>query len=113
MVAVPSDGTAYSHDIHSMICVAFGNPMPQISWSKSGTGTINPQNMPTVNVNNTSVMTADGTQFFVSILSFCALRLSDAGTYSCTVQSAANDQYSFLNGMQSASFSLSVSIRRK
>ena len=108
----PNNATAYSHDIHSMVCVAFGNPMPQISWSKSGS-TINPQNMPTFYVNNTSVMAADGTQFFVSIFTFCALRLSDTGTYSCNVQSAANDQYLFLNGMQSATFSLSVTVKRK
>ena len=112
LVAAPNNATAYSHDIHSMVCVAFGNPMPQISWSKSGS-TINPQNMPTFYVNNTSVMAADGTQFFVSIFTFCALRLSDTGTYSCNVQSAANDQYLFLNGMQSATFSLSVTVKRK
>lgn len=112
LVAKPNDGVGYSHNIHSMICVAFGYPLPQFTWQKGST-TINPQSDPSIYVNTTSVTTSDGTLFAVSILTFCALRMTDAGTYRCNVISNPNDQYSFLNGVQSATFSLTVTIERE
>ena len=113
LVAVPNNATAYHHDIHTMSCVAFGQPLPQISWSKAGTGPIVSGTDPSIYINTTTVTTSDGKMFAVSMLSFCGLRTSDTGTYSCSVQSVSNDQYSFLSGAGSATFTLTVTIQRE
>ena len=113
LVAVPDDATAYHHDIHTMSCVAFGQPLPQISWSKAGSGSIVSGSDPSIYINTTTVTSSDGKVFAVSMLSFCGLRTSDSGSYSCSVQSANNDQYNFLSGSGSATFSLTVTVQRE
>lgn len=111
LVLIPSNTSASTYDSISIPCVAFGSPLPQIIWRKNGA--ILSNDAPVISIVSATVTTSQGRQFAVSTLNLCGLRSSDAAMYSCSVQSAPNDQFAFLTGVQSAPFSISVSVGGK
>ena len=70
-----------------LACVAFGNPLVNISWSREGN--------PRITVNEQQIEEG-GFVFYQSILQICSTEINDTGVYSCLATNAlGNDTASF------------------
>ena len=61
-----------------MTCVAYGVPLPKITWTRNDSIDIDPNAITEMN------LTVNGTVFSVSILEFCAVDMPDIAWYNCT-----------------------------
>ena len=61
-----------------MTCVAYGAPLPKITWTRNDSIDIDPSAITERN------LTVNGTVFSVSILEFCAVNMSHIAWYNCT-----------------------------
>ena len=85
----------------SFTCVAFGDPVPSITWNKGDTELVNDSRVTIYE----SVVSSNGVTFMQSILVLCGAEQADAGEYSCFTENT------FGNG--SVDFVLSVNARGK
>ena len=84
----------------SLICAAFGFPIPNIMWSKDITPLMTGGNL---NI-YTEQFSVESDQFMLSILELCTSGSNDTGEYTCT---ASNDvQNGSVVGSASATFEL-------
>ena len=72
-----------NEQIH-MTCVAYGVPLPKITWKRNDSVEIDPNAITERN------LTVNGTVFSVSILEFCAVDMSDIAWYNCTATNGVN-----------------------
>ena len=94
LLATPDNITVSAGIRLSLVCVAWGNPAPNITWTPDATA------VPYQNVYNTST-TLNGLTYVVSILEVCYTEPQFSGTYSCT---ATNGVAPASLGGNSASF---------
>ena len=79
-----------------LTCVAYGDPIPNLTWSKDGEELSNTSRISLFS----SILEEGGLQYPQLTLEICASELEDAGTYTCT---AANE-----NGTDSSYLELTV-----
>ncbi|KAL5494171.1 hypothetical protein EMCRGX_G015449 [Ephydatia muelleri] len=94
LLATPDNITVSAGTRLSLVCVAWGNPAPNITWTPDATA------VPYQNVYTTST-TLNGLTYVVSILEVCYTEPQFSGTYSCT---ATNGVAAASLGGNSASF---------
>ena len=94
LLATPDNITVSAGTRLSLVCVAWGNPAPNITWTPDATA------VPYQNVYTTST-TLNGLTYVVSVLEVCYTEPQFSGTYSCT---AANGVAAASLGGNSASF---------
>ena len=77
----------------TLVCVAYGDPNPSISWNRGGTALSNNSRITIFEV----LMTESGATFVRSILELCSVEGADAGRYSCFADNTlGNDTASFV-----------------
>ena len=82
MVIVPANTTATEGNTLILVCVAYGDPTPDISWLKDGIVLANDSSRITV---LTEVVMEQGIPFVQSTLEICGLDVAeDSGLYYCT-----------------------------
>ena len=75
-------------------CVAYGVPLPTISWSQGGVIITNDTDT-RVTIYNEEIEER-GLVFYQSILEICSAELTDSGVYSCSADNGiSNDSVSF------------------
>ena len=84
LLATPDNITVSAGTRLSLVCVAWGNPAPNITWTPDATA------VPYQNVYNTST-TLNGLTYVVSILEVCYTEPQFSGTYSCTATNGVED----------------------
>ena len=83
MTAISNDFSLNAGDTALLLCVGYGQPDVQITWTRNGQLIANSSN---VSIYEEEV-TQGGRQFKQSILELCSLEVNDAGSYVCTVNS--------------------------
>lgn len=82
----------------TLTCVAFGSPVPSISWFRNGNQSVDSE---TENALVTeSLIEQSNVTFVESILQICPVEAGDEGEYGCQATNA--------NGMQSVAFQVVV-----
>ena len=89
----PEDSSVYVGDSIILSCVAYGLPLPTITWLKGGESLVN------VTLRDSELVTPHVT-FTRSTLQLCAVQLPDSTQYTCQ----ATNNFSAVD----ASFSMSV-----
>ena len=84
-MAISNDSSLIVGDTALLICVGYGQPDVQITWSRNSE---NIMNASLISIYEEEV-TQGGRLFKQSFLELCSLQSSDAGDYICTV---SNDQ---------------------
>ena len=85
----PDDRQFYVNSTVLLTCVAYGTPLPAITWSKGGSS------LTDVTVYN-DVVVKSRTNFVRSILRFCSTKSTDSGQYTCTADNEfTNDSTTF------------------
>ena len=103
IVAHPATySTAITGQSVQMTCVAYGYPIPNVTW-KDVTHDLDLSDKV---IQNTHVVSANGTVFVVSVLQLCSVTMAQNAEYSC---SADNGLTGPAIANQSASFLLTVS----
>ena len=74
----PNDTSAYVGESLTLLCVAYGSPLPTVMWMRNG----QPLRQPYL-LNETEIVTRHVT-FVRSILYLCSLKLADDDQYTCT-----------------------------
>ena len=69
--------------IVELVCVAYGNPVPTVSWARRGISNINNDSLPNALVYSDIVWYGDVT-FRKSVLQFCPITSRDSGKYTCS-----------------------------
>ena len=98
VVRPPALTTAIAGQTIRLTCVAYGYPIPSVTWNKDSVALTDKVVDETVNVSETT--------FMVSVLQLCNLTSADAGEYTCT---AVNDVSGSAVASDRANFFLSVS----
>ncbi len=89
LVSYPGDSLVNISDGISFMCVASGNPMPEIIWSKDGAPLTSQEGEGSgedIRIDITSVESRS--LFVVSILQICDTQISDFGRYACISSSS-------------------------
>ena len=95
----------YSVDVNGtvqLVCVAYGIPMPTITWSRPGCTDISST---LVGTRVTIFSQSMNTSFYTSALQLCNVEAGDASNYTCTANNGING-----NGIASSSFSSSIEV---
>ena len=86
LVIVPANTTATEGNTLILVCVAYGDPCPDVTWLKDGAVLTNASQ--TTNDSQvtifTELVTEQGVVFVQSTLEICGLDAEDSGTYYCT-----------------------------
>lgn len=77
IVIKPADKQLYRNSTVLLTCVAYGLPLPTLTWSKAG------NNVTNGTVHNNMVVKS-GVTFVRSILQLCNTTVADSGQYTCT-----------------------------
>ena len=85
----------------TLVCVAYGDPNPSISWSQGDTVLSNNSRITIFE----ELVTENGVTFVQSILTMCSADEADAGQYSCFADNTL--------GNDTASFVLTVNVQSK
>ena len=85
----------------TLVCVAYGDPNPSISWSQGDTVLSNNSRITIFE----ELVTENGVTFLRSILVLCSAEEADAGQYSCFADNTL--------GNDTASFVLTVNVQSK
>lgn len=72
-----------------MVCVAYGNPMPDITWSKPGCANMT-ENVPDGVRIFSDVYMVSNTSFRRSVIQICNIDMSDGTWYSCMASNGLN-----------------------
>lgn len=86
IVASPDDSVAYRGGTVTMSCIAIGTPLPQINWMRNGETLSDATD--SVSISNRMV-TQEGLDFAVSLLTVCSVDYDDVGMYSCEATNSA------------------------
>ena len=96
LAIISNDTSVDAGETAVLICVGFGQPSADITWSRDGQV-----------ISNSSLVTIyeedlaqGGRVFKQSFLQLCSLRMSDSGSYTCTVS----------NGLSSVNSSVELSV---
>ena len=98
----------YSVDVNGtvqLVCVAYGIPMPTITWSRPGCTNISNTLVGTRVTIFSQSMQVENTSFYKSALQMCNVEAGDASSYTCTANNGING-----NGIASSSFSSSIEV---
>ena len=83
IVVRPPKNTTVDYGITiEAVCVAYGNPVPDVAWSKRGDSCSNISSSSSTKIYN-EVVTYNGISFRKSVLQLCDVTQSDGGWYSC------------------------------
>ena len=85
----------------TLVCVAYGDPNPSISWSQGDTVLSNNSRITIFE----ELVTENGVTFLRSILVLCSAEEADGGQYSCFADNTL--------GNDTASFVLTVNVQSK
>ena len=96
IVIYPSNSTVEAGSITVLSCVGFGDPIPNVTWTRGATELSNGSRTTIYE----RLVTSNGVTFVQSILQICSVGETDIGQYSCTVDNAV--------GNTSVDFELSV-----
>ena len=96
LVVHPEDTVVIAGSTVMLTCVAFGEPLPSITWSLDGANVTNDTRTEIIEMRTTR----NGRPFIKSVLQICGVGESDAGRYNCTAVNVVNTD--------SADFSLTV-----
>ena len=99
VVHPPANSTVGVSETVELVCVAYGLPVPTITWSRPGYSNISSAFAGTVNIRS-EVVSVQNTSFRKSILQMCNIGLEDMNTYSCSADNG-------ISGMGVASSSVS------
>ena len=83
VVQPPATSKVDVDTIVELVCVAYGNPVPTISWARRGISNINNDSLPNALVYSDIVWYGD-VMFRKSVLQFCAITSRDSGEYTCS-----------------------------
>ena len=86
LVIVPNSKAVDYNSTVLIACVAYGLPLPSISFTKDGQAVDNSSGLLTI---TNEVVTEGGVEFVQSILEICSTGVENTGVYNCT---ATNDQ---------------------
>ena len=90
-----------SDDTLTVSCVAYGDPLPHLSWRKDGVELANGSQIQIYEER----VTESGITFIKSILEICSASEADIGQYSCTANNTL--------GFETAEFELQVNTEGK
>ena len=71
------------------VCVAYGNPIPSISWTKSGCSNISASGYARV---YNEIVTYNDVSFRKSVLQLCNVKENDTDSYSCSATNGVNGE---------------------
>lgn len=96
VVVYPEDTVVIAGSTVILTCVAFGEPLPSITWSVDGANVTNDSRIEIIELRTSR----NGRPFLKSVLQICGVGDDDAGRYNCTAVNTVNTD--------SADFSLTV-----
>ena len=82
----PEDSVVIAGSTVMLTCVAFGEPLPSITWSLDGANVTNDTRTEIIEMRTTR----NGRPFIKSVLQICEVGESDAGRYNCTAVNVVN-----------------------
>ena len=104
VVQPPATSKVEVDTIVELVCVAYGNPVPTISWVRGDISIINNDSLPNALVYSDIVSYGD-VMFRKSVLQFCAITARDTGDYTCFATNGVSGM-----GIASPSTSFKVSV---
>ena len=87
MLLAPGNITVISGNTVDLACLAYGIPLPTITWTKSGTPLSNNSDANRIMVLEGDI-TESGITLIRSYLQICSVRPSDGGEYSCVADNS-------------------------
>ena len=89
IVVSPANISVGINDTLVLVCVAYGDPIPSVGWSREGERLINDsQSQVTVYENQVTVRELS---FSKTILEICSFEAPDSGQYSCDASNQATN----------------------
>ena len=94
IVVSPENISVDINDTLVLACVAYGDPIPSVGWSRGGQGLINDSRV-TIYENQ---VTERGLSFSKTILEMCSFEAPDSGQYSCDASNQATNASTSFQG---------------
>ena len=89
VIQPPATSEVDVNSIVELVCIAYGNPVPTVSWSRRDITNINNNSLTNALVYSDIVSYGD-VMFRKSVLQFCAITSRDSGQYTCSATNGVN-----------------------